>query len=301
MTEASVLAVVVAYGHSDAVADCVRSLRKQREISQVVVVDNSGDPDIASECRAHGALYVDPGANLGYSRGAHAGVVAGESGGTHVLIVNPDLVLFDLKPLLVALEERTTVIVTGCLQRGDGEVEVNSRAIATPWTEFARACFGTRVIARRRPVVDGRREGIGQAAGSLLLVRRGDWIALGGFDQRFELYFEDVDLCRRAHERGQVMRVNTVVGTHIGGLSYRSNQGPGYIVASISRTRYLRKWYGRKGTLAAAAVSLLEYVVRSLTGQAEGQCVRSKALRCQARELRRPNSVQVLTGPRVGG
>ncbi len=290
------LAVVVAYGHADAVSNCVKSLQGQQAIRRVIVVDNSRDSAIAEVCETHGAYYLDPGNNVGYAQATRLGIDA-STGSTfsHVLIANPDLVLFDLAPLIAALEDPATVIATGCLSNGVGEIDANARAIATPLSELGNACFGTTRLARRRPSLHGRSEVIGQAGGSLLLLRFGDWTNLLGFDERFELYYEDVDLCRRARERGRVIRVHTLVGSHVGGMSYRSNPGRGYIVSSISRIRYLRKWYGWQGAAAAATIGLIEFGARTATGQSEGQRVRWQALRRQVEELLRPGSVKVLS------
>src|SRR5579859_2613006 len=138
---ASILAVVVAYGHSETLAACIRSLRNQDAICQVVVVDNSRDDRIAELCLAAAAIYLDPGANVGYARGARIGVGAGGPGFTHVLIANPDLVLLNLAPLLDSLEGGTAIIVTGCLIDGDGKLQANCRRTATPRSELSRACF----------------------------------------------------------------------------------------------------------------------------------------------------------------
>ena len=56
-----------------------------------------------------------------------------------------------------------------------------------------------------------------------MLVRRSDFTGVGGFDERFEMYFEDLDLCRRLRQRGKVARREASAAVvHIGGKSWQS-------------------------------------------------------------------------------
>jgi N-acetylglucosaminyl-diphospho-decaprenol L-rhamnosyltransferase len=67
----------------------------------------------------------------------------------------------------------------------------------------------------------------GWLSGSCFLVRRSVWEELGGFDERYFMFFEDVDLGRRIGRAGyrQVWTPRAVV-THLGGHSYRSDPAP---------------------------------------------------------------------------
>jgi GT2 family glycosyltransferase len=77
---------------------------------------------------------------------------------------------------------------------------------------------------------------------------------LDGFDERFFLYFEDADLCRRAAKVGIALRyVPAAVVPHIGGASSRDDYhfSPHH---SRSMRQYLAKWYGPGGTVVALAI-----------------------------------------------
>jgi GT2 family glycosyltransferase len=78
------------------------------------------------------------------------------------------------------------------------------------------------VSARRAGTGDHRSPG--WISGVAMLVRRSDFVALGGFDEAFVMYLEDVDLCRRLRERGRsVGREPGATVVHHGGRSWPSN------------------------------------------------------------------------------
>ena len=293
-TSPAVCAVVVAYGDMGGLKRCITALRDCPGVSIIVVVDNGGDRLIELACRALGAIYVDPGANVGYARGANLAVEVVQASISHVLIVNPDLVLHDLATVLRALQQSEAAIATGCLRRADGSLELNCRVVATPFREFLGAVLGTRVYASHAPTLDGAVESVEQAAGSLLLMKRETWEILRGFDERFELYYEDVDLCRRANGEGGVVRVRAIVADHVGGASYRKNRSQAYVALRISRLRYLRKWYGTRGAFVAFFLTLIEVMSRGVTRQKEGWRTRMAAVVAQTRELSEPGTISAL-------
>ena len=88
-----------------------------------------------------------------------------------------------------------------------------------------------------------RTRDVGQVIGAFMLVRRSVYEALGGFDDRFFLYYEDVDLCARNLAAGyRVTYLHTARAEHIGNVS--SSQVP----AKTSRLNRLRN---RTGTLTS--------------------------------------------------
>jgi GT2 family glycosyltransferase len=90
------------------------------------------------------------------------------------------------------------------------------------------------------------------------LVPRDLFTALAGFDERFFLYYEDVDFALRAWRRGQRSWYETsATVTHIGGGSSRRVPAQRLCLSLISRLAYARKHFTRTGFLSVALCTLL--------------------------------------------
>lgn len=100
---------------------------------------------------------------------------------------------------------------------------------------------------------------VDQVMGAFLLMRRRDFQAVGGFDRRYFLYYEDLDLCRRLRAAGLTVQfLATAQALHLGGGSSRTAVDLRLTQWLRSRVLYCRRWFGRP---AALAVLLLSAVV----------------------------------------
>jgi N-acetylglucosaminyl-diphospho-decaprenol L-rhamnosyltransferase len=294
MTRTSV--VVVAFRSAAYLEQGLPRVMADPDVGDVVVVDNSSDPRTAEvvERTAGRVRYVDPGANLGFATACNLGYRS--TGDPVVTFLNPDVLLDrGLGDLVKACLADRSVVVGGGLAGGPAETALgNARRRVTLWTELHRAVLGARASLDRRPFGTGMTP-VAQVDGAFLMAARTFLDALDGFDERFELYFEDVDLCDRARAGGQVLMDTQRYGTHAGGASSRTVAAPSYCVFRVSRIRYFAARAGVLGAAAAVAITAVEVIVRTLTRQPEGVSVRLRALRLAGRELVRPGSVGVLS------
>jgi hypothetical protein len=293
MTTTSV--VVVAYRSCGDLEIGLPPLLQDPSVGDVVVVDNSRDPATAQlVARSDGRVrYVDPGGNLGFAKACNLG--ARSTKDPVVTFLNPDVLLVrGLGELVEACSADGTSILAGGLTAGpEDDVLGNARRPVTLPRELGRAVLGSRASVDHLPR-GSTTTAVAQVDGAFLMGRRDFLDALGGFDERFELYFEDVDLCDRARARGAVTMDTRRYGIHAGGASSRRVAAASYCVFRVSRIRYFRKRAGLPGALGALLVTTLEALVRSATRQPEGLAVRLRALRLAGQEVRRPGSVQVL-------
>jgi GT2 family glycosyltransferase len=117
-------------------------------------------------------------------------------------VVNPDIRLETdpFPPLCEALSSRKDVGVVGPLVRNPaGAVEDSARRFPTI-ASLARKLF-ERKAGPEYPAAGGPLA-VDWVAGMFMVLRSEVFRSLGGFDERFFLYYEDVDLCRRLRERG---------------------------------------------------------------------------------------------------
>ncbi|SNR77003.1 glycosyltransferase [Blastococcus mobilis] len=287
--------VVVAFRSAEHLRHGLPPVMADPDVGDIVVVDNSSDPATAEVVRRTGGRvrYIDPGANLGFATACNIGYRA--TGDPVVTFLNPDVVLErGVGELVKACAADGSLVVAGGLASGDEDVLLNARYRVTLWNELRRAVLGARVSFDPRPFGTTTTP-VAQVDGAFLMAARTFLDALGGFDERFELYFEDVDLCDRARERGHVVMDTQRYGTHAAGASSRTVAAASYCVFRVSRIRYFAARAGTLAAAAAVAITAVELVVRTLTRQPEGWSVRLRALRLAARELLRPGTVRVLS------
>ena len=206
-----VSAVVVNYNARRHLLECVRSLQDE-DVRDIVVVDNaSSDGSAEALRRQHPEVsLVATGANLGYGTGANRGVA--RCGGELLLVCNAD-VTFEpgaLKSLVAAMDADDRLAVVGPrIEATDGSLYPSPRTFPGITDALGHAFLGLVAPAnrftRRYRMLDWDHTRPGEVdwvSGSCFLVRRAAWEALGGFDEAYFMYAEDVDLCWRARRAG---------------------------------------------------------------------------------------------------
>jgi GT2 family glycosyltransferase len=296
----SVGVVVVAYHSAASIAACVRSCVADPVVAALVVVDNAADAVTARAVRsvADDRVGYLASANRGFAAGCNVGAAALPASVEWLTFVNPDVELERGLGELVGMPEVARACVVGAHVESPRSPGVPSaRRGVTIRRELAKAVVGSRAYALK-PLGD-KPVRVEQVSGALLLVRRRDFARLNGFDERFELYYEDVDLCARAAALGGCVFVPRRWGRHVGGASAAAAAGPAYVAGRLSRMRYLRKHSPGPVTGATLlAMAGLEAVARTAARGSEGGPARVAALRAQWRELRHSGSVRALSpGP----
>ena len=235
---------------------------------EVIVVDSGSTEDQSrwwSALQQLGARVVVRDSNVGYARGM-AVARAHSSGGVEdlVAVLNPDLYFLagSIAELLAAFDADGGLAVAGPRAFIDEERELRlpSQLPPTPLDELAElTCHRFPAWARRRAARRTRRDlehwtatmprDERMLSGACLFLRRSALEQLGElFDARYPLYYEDADFARRVARAG--LRARLVPSAEI--LHHWSRSaGSGEAFAgeparrhAISRTRYLRRWYG---------------------------------------------------------
>jgi len=171
---------------------------------EVVVVDNgSSDASLEIARQFPGVRVVPHGTNLGFSRGYNAAVP--EVKGQFLVFLNNDTVVEQgwLVPLIETLRQQPTVGISGSMQLFYGTQIVNSVGGAfTLWTGGMDLGYGQPAASYRgRPYVDAF-----FASGAAMAIRRELFERLGGFEEYFFAYGEDIDLSWRARLLGYKIR-----------------------------------------------------------------------------------------------
>ncbi|MGH9081919.1 MAG: glycosyltransferase family 2 protein [Acidimicrobiales bacterium] len=275
-----VAAVVVDFEAGPVLADCVRSLRDEG-VRDLVVVEN-GAPSAARGAlgpAGDGAAVVVTGRNVGYGAGANRGVAA--TGPTElVLVCNPDLTVHQggLGRLVAALDAHPEWALVGPRLIGpDGRVYPSVRRFPSMVDAAGHALLALvrpdNPFSRRYRPMDGGGDGRRPAdwvSGACILVRRAALEELGGFDEAYFMFAEDMDLCWRAHRAGWGVGAEpAAVVTHVEGVSRRRHPYRMLLAHHRSALRFAartqRGW--RRLALPLAALVLGTRLVIALVDQ----------------------------------
>ena len=201
-----------------------------RDVS-IVIADNGTEHErVRAAAARHGAHVVGDGTNLGYGRGANLAA----SGLTEdwVVVANPDIVWRpgSLDALIDAsLADPTAGCLGPRLLGSDGSVYPSGRALPTRVKGTGHALL-TRVwpsnpfsAAYHDQAGSDRLREVGWLSGACLLLPRAVWLRLGGFDETYFMFFEDVDLGARVSQAGwRNVQVPSAVVVHEQGASWKA-------------------------------------------------------------------------------
>jgi N-acetylglucosaminyl-diphospho-decaprenol L-rhamnosyltransferase len=201
LDESPISVVIVTHDHADQVIEVLETLRPQLEMAdEVIVVDNAsadGTAEVARQALPQ-AQVIETGVNLGFSAGSNLGVA--RTSAPLVLLLNPDChlqpgCLHELRRCAADHGEWGAWQATVLL--GDGS-HVNTAGNVVHFLGIGWAGgLGEPVEA-----LGSEPREVAFGSGAALVVRREAWEQVGGLEDRFFMYCEDLDLCLRLRLRG---------------------------------------------------------------------------------------------------
>ena len=250
-------------------------------VDEVVVVDNSPLPSELEGALADrlDTVVVHAGGNVGYGPAINRGVAL--TTGDVLLISNPDVEIApaDLARLVDAVQSSEVGIAAPRFVFADGSLQRSAHRrepglLATVY----ELCYPLAATVKRlspdwHPTfiassAESADLNVGHVLGALMAIDRTAFEQAGGFDERFFLYREETDLCRRVRDNGMgVVHVGAATAVHHhGGSSAESlptQVRPEYLE---SHYRYIAKHRGRGTAAAAWALGVVAAAVWAVTG-----------------------------------
>ncbi len=250
---------------------CIKSLRATGyKDFEVILVDNDTAP-VPKLPKWVDLLRM--GENAGFARAQNRGI--GASTGDLIVILNPDTTVEKefFSKVRTFFDDHTEAGVMGPrLLDFNGEIQLSARRDVTMITGLlGRTSFLTRLfpesslVRSQFPAVTGSVPApVDWVSGACMVIRREAFESLMGFDERFFMYFEDADLCRRIREAGwDVYHAPAIEVFHGVGGSSRSRPKAVWMLHK-SAFLYHRK-HGIHGPLNLySAVVLLGLTARAL-------------------------------------
>lgn len=274
--------IIVNFRTADLVIECLRSIAPQIAAlagGRVVVIDNaSGDLSeqrlnavIAREAWSSWAAVLPSNRNGGFAFGNNVGIRAALNAphaADYLLLLNPDTLVRPgaLSALIEFMQAHPTVGIAGSLlETADGGVDCSAHRVHSPLGELegsARLGIVSRLLHRFRvsPTPQADAHACDWVSGACMMVRRAVIDAIGLMDERYFLYFEEVDYCWRAKKSGfEVWYVPQARVMHLEGAAtgIRSAATRRATYWYDSRRRFFLKHYGVAGLVLADALWLV--------------------------------------------
>ena len=275
MTDLSIS--VASYRTPAALQQCLSALEGERsglEI-EVTVVDNASGDSSADMVATQfpWVRLVRNARNVGF--GAAHNRALHLARGRYFLVLNSDASPRPgaLRVLVDYLDSHPGVAVAGPkLVHPDGRVQPSRRRFPTLATLFLESTqlqrFSSDNVVLRRYYVADRSDDVSQEVdwlvGACLCIRAHAVERVGLFDERFFMYSEELDLCRRMRAAGwQVAYVPRAEVVHLEGASARQDLGARDGQFQASKLVYAAKWHGAGAARALRAYLVLEYLARA--------------------------------------
>jgi GT2 family glycosyltransferase len=267
--------VTVNWNAGRQLADCIRSVQTVDgdAVARFIVVDNGSTDTSLNDLPDWDKLTVDrAGVNLGFGRGCNRGAAQGDA--PYILLLNPDTRLSEgaittAIEFLESQEGQNYGIASVMLRDDSGAVTRNAARFPTLGT-FANIIFLLDRISRRRfPPLHlsdfdhCSSRPVDHVQGAFYLIRRPLFEALGGFDDEFFVYYEDLDLSRRAAlAGGPCYFLADTFAWHRGGGTSHQVKARAYFYSVDARLTYAQKHFSRA---ASALHTLLTFTIEPFT------------------------------------
>ncbi len=266
--------IIVSWNVADLLAACLDSILRsdvalddadgERPNVEIIVVDSaSSDKTVAMLRERYPQVRLSAQSeNVGYTRGNNLGLGLAE--GRNLFLLNPDTAIIGdaLQQMIAYLDAHPDVGIVGPhTHNSDGTTQSSRRRFPTLATGFFESTwlqpFAPKAMLERYYVRDSADDvtvDVDWVQGSALLARREVYEQIGGLDEGYIMFSEELDWCKRAKLAGwRVVYLGSAHITHHGGKSTEQVAARKHIHFQESKLRYYRKYHG---ALAAHSLRL---------------------------------------------
>lgn len=191
--------VIVTYNNEKVIEECLKSVLAQKIECEIIVVDNNSSKQTEEIARKFVSVkYIDSGGNIGFSKGCNLG--ARNCSGDLLLFLNPDTRVLpgSLEKLLdFAKEHPRFGIIAPQLLQNEGIPQPSVRLLPTiigvirEYYLFQSARYEGYVPSSITPIE------VESVVGAAILIRREVFIEAGEWNEKYFMYYEDLELCRK--------------------------------------------------------------------------------------------------------
>jgi GT2 family glycosyltransferase len=268
--------IIINWNSGLMLSQCIQSVLNtdiNHQVDSILVVDNASSDDSMQhlpESNKVKCLYNSQ--NVGFARACNQGFQL-----THapfVLLLNPDAQVFKntLHDCMLFMQSNPNIDILGCqLMNERGEVSASCARFPKPYRYFFHAIGFTRILPSvfHPPTLMSDWDHLSdrqvdQVMGAFMFMRRSVFDRIGYFDERFFVYYEELDFSLRLKQAGGISYFNaTIKAMHTGGGTTREVLGFRLFLSLRSRLLYARKHFSLFGYgLVLLSTCLIEPVIR---------------------------------------
>ena len=261
MSEINVSCIIVTHDDAPIIINCLDSVISDLGDlnGEFILIDNASQDDTAAlinsyQTQSHIPFrFIENRCNVGFSRAVNQGLCA--ACGRYILLLNPDTTVHSgfFKELVSFLESHSSVGIVAPKQFTPNGAVLPSCREFPDHTDLFFSIVGLSALFPKSRIFNGWKMGyfdhntsrvVDQPMGACILMRREDIQLVGFLDERFWIFFSDVDLCRRFYAAGKSAYFLAEAHiTHIYGYSIRKK--PVRMIMSSHRAfnKYFWKYY----------------------------------------------------------
>uniref|UniRef100_A0A7V1EIM9 Glycosyltransferase family 2 protein n=1 Tax=candidate division WOR-3 bacterium TaxID=2052148 RepID=A0A7V1EIM9_UNCW3 len=209
--------IIVNYNSTCALKDCLKSIveKKPEQTFEIIIIDNGSKMTFGNVIKEFEKLLnirlILNRKNLGYAKAVNQGIRIAR--GEYILIINPDILITNeaIEKMIDFLDKNEKIgVIAPQLLNFDNSIQYSCFRFPRFLTPFIRrsflknTSFGKREIQRYLMIDFDHRviKEVDWVLGAAMMTKKSVIEKIGLLDERFFLYFEDVDLCRRIHCQG---------------------------------------------------------------------------------------------------
>lgn len=282
-TKAELDVIIINWNGGDLIKACLDSLQQAKKITDnfsVVIVDNSSTDGSAEDISGlSNVAFVQNRRNEGFGRACNQGAKLGHA--DLIVFLNPDTQVsegvFSAVADFMRQEQNAHISVCGIKLIDDRGETARSCARFPTLGRFLLNSLGLdRLAALRSQAVimadwnhlDTRL--VDHVIGACYVIRREMFERLGGFDEDFFVYYEDLDLSRRVSERGgKILYLSEISAKHVGGGTTEQAKALRTFLSTRSRLLYAQKHFNTISFLCfVPVIAICEPIIRILVAGA---------------------------------
>jgi len=277
--------IIVSWNTRDILRDCLHSiLRHSKDLGiETFVVDNNSFDGTCMMIQKEFPIIklIENSDNLGFAKANNQAIKLAT--GRYILALNPDTILSEstLENMVAFMDSHPNAGAGSCkILDEKGEIF----RFRTEPLSLRDELFRDTVLARLLPFARRKRafvdysmtQRVKRVSGTCLIIRRETMEQIGMFDERYFLYVEDDDLCRRINEISDVYIIGDAEITHLGGKSSDQVRDEAWLLGTRARYLYHQKYSGfimtflvRFVSLVSSVISYIKWKILSLLGTNE--------------------------------